>query len=47
LGIYEIVVLSQSFPKTPYWNIQTYSFNAKATKPLPLIIEDEPNSNPI
>lgn len=39
LGIYEIVVLSHSLPKTPHWNIQQYSFTAKSTKPLPLIID--------
>jgi len=39
LGIYEIVIQSESLPKTPHWNIQTYSFQAKETKPLPLIID--------
>lgn len=43
LGIYEMVVLSQNFPKTPHINIQTYSFSAKSTKPLPLIIQDKNN----
>lgn len=42
LGIFEIVVLSeQPIAKTPHINIQTYSFTAKATKPLPLIIQDK------
>ncbi|MBN9293737.1 MAG: hypothetical protein J0G96_07150 [Flavobacteriia bacterium] len=39
LGIYEIVVLSETLTKTPHWNLQAYSFNAKETKPLPLIID--------
>lgn len=42
LGIYELVVQSQKYPKSPSVNLQTYSFTAKATKPLPLIIKDQP-----
>lgn len=42
LGIYEIVILSEKLSRTPSINLQTYSFTAKATKPLPLIIEDKP-----
>jgi hypothetical protein len=42
LGIFEIVVLSeQPISKTPHINVQTYSFTAKSTKPLPLIIQDK------
>lgn len=41
LGVYEIVVTSQNYPKTPSINLQTYKFSCKSTKPLPLIIEDQ------
>ena len=44
LGIYEIVILSDSFAKTPYINCQPYSFSAKSSKPLPLVINDVPQS---
>lgn len=44
LGIYEIVVLSeQPITRTPHINVQAYSFTAKSTKPLPLIIQDKPS----
>lgn len=43
LGIFEIVVLSHSFPRTPHINLQAYNIQAKSTKPLPLIIQDKPN----
>lgn len=39
IGVYDIVVLGQKLAKTPQWNIQKYSFSAKATEPLPLIVE--------
>lgn len=42
LGVYEIVILSDRLVKTPSINLQTYSFSAKSTKPLPLIINDKP-----
>lgn len=44
LGVYEIVIKSQDFKKTPSINLQTYSFTAKSTMPLPLIIQDQPST---
>lgn len=45
LGIYEIVVTGQKGPKTPAINCQAYSFSAKSTQPLPLIIKQNQNDN--
>jgi len=43
-GIYEIVILSENtIQKTAHINVQPYSFSAKSTKPLPLIIQDKPS----
>ncbi len=42
LGVFQIVVLSDSTSKTPHINVQPYSFTCKSTRPLPLIIQDSP-----
>ena len=45
LGIYEIVVLSENpIIKSAHINVQPFSFTAKSSKPLPLIIQDKPNN---
>lgn len=45
LSIYEIVVLSENpIIKSAHINVQPYSFTAKSSKPLPLIIQDKPNN---
>lgn len=43
LGIYEIVVTSYAFDKTPFINCQPYSFEALSDDPIPLIAEDRPS----
>lgn len=40
IGVYEIVILDHSIPKSPQINIQSFSFNAVSDKPLPLKIAD-------
>lgn len=43
-GIYEIVIYSDnSIQKTGHINVQPYSFTCESSKPLPLIIQDNPS----
>jgi|GEM_PF-1804103 len=38
-SIYEIVILDENIPRTQFTNIQPYSFTAKKSEPIELIIE--------
>lgn len=44
IGIFEIIIKDQKYDKTPHFNCQIYSFTCKATKPLPLIINENPDT---
>jgi hypothetical protein len=41
LGVYELIITSHKYAPTTSINLQTYSFTAKSTVPLPLIIQDQ------
>jgi Domain of unknown function (DUF6046) len=45
LGIHEIVILGHQLRRTPHINCQGYTFNAKSTQPLPLIVSDLPEDS--
>lgn len=43
IGVYQIVVDSFDMPKTPQFNVQTYSITATSDTPIPLQIGDLPD----